>query len=252
MKPMVTGAAEVDVLSGAFAAAVGAAVLAGALRGFSGFGSALVLAPTISALYGPRTAVPVALLLELLLSVPFVPPALRLVDRRRVAILCAAALVAIPAGATLLVTVDEDALRVAICAMVLVAAAVIGLGWRYHGRPSAAATALTGGLSGLLGGSTGLSGPPVLFLFLAGREPVARMRANFMVFFGWVDVVALTALAVAGSLDADALTLAGALAVPYLLAALTGARAFEGTGETLYRRVAIGVLLAVAVVSLPW
>ena len=149
MSRMVTGAAEVEVLSGAFAAAVGAAVLAGALRGFSGFGSALVLAPTISALYGPRTAVPVALLLELLLSVPFVPPALRLVDRRRVAILCAAALVAIPAGAALLVAVDEDALRVAICAMVLVAAAVIGLGWRYHGRPSAAATAVTGGLSGL-------------------------------------------------------------------------------------------------------
>src|ERR671915_426704 len=100
-------------------------------------------------------------MLELLLSVPFVPPAVRLIDRRRVAILCAAALVAIPAGAALLVAVDEDVLR-----------------------------------------------------------------------------VALTALAVAGSLDRDALALAGALAVPYLLAALTGARAFEGTGERLYRRIA--------------
>ena len=249
---MLTGTADLELLSGAFAAAVGAAVLAGALRGFSGFGSALVLAPTLSALYGPRTAVPVALLLELLLSVPFVPPALRLVDRHRVLLLCAAALVAIPFGAWLLVAVDEDVLRIAICAMVLVAAAVIGLGWRYRGRPNPVATAATGALSGLLGGSTGLSGPPVLFLYLSGPEPVERMRASFMVFFCWVDVVALTAFAVSGSLGTEALTLAAALAAPYLLAALAGARAFEGTGETLYRRVALGVLLAVAVVSLPW
>ena len=58
-------------------------MLAGVVRGFSGFGSALILSPSLSALYGPAVAVPVALLLELVLSGPFVPPAARLVDRRR-------------------------------------------------------------------------------------------------------------------------------------------------------------------------
>jgi uncharacterized protein len=243
--------AAVDLLSGPFAAATGAALLAGGLRGFTGFGSALVLAPTLAALYGPAVAVPVALLLELMLAVPLVPPAIGLVDRRRVAVLCAAALPAIPLGTWLLVLVDERPLRIAICVLVVVAAALIGFGWRYHGRPSTAATAATGAASGLLGGSTGLSGPPVIFLFLSGTEEIARMRASFIVFFAWVDVIALTAFAVGGTLGGEALALAAALALPYLLAALAGARAFRGAGEALYRRVALGVLLAVAVVSLP-
>ena len=88
------------------------------MRGFSGFGSALILSPSLSALYGPEVAVPVALLLELVLSGPFVPPAARLVDRRRTALLCVAAAVMVPVGAYLLSVVDERALRWAICALV--------------------------------------------------------------------------------------------------------------------------------------
>jgi uncharacterized protein len=245
------GGASLDVLSAAFAAAVGAALLAGTVRGFSGFGSALILSPLLSALYGPATAVPVALLLELALSVPFVPPALRLADRARVALLCVAAAVTVPAGAWILTAVDEDALRWAICALALTAVAILGRGWRYHGRPRHAATAATGALSGLLGGSTGLSGPPVIFYELSGSAPIAHVRANFMVFFAWIDVVALTAFAVSGTLAGLPLLLAAALVAPYLAAAAAGARAFGLASETFYRRLALAVLVCVAIVSVP-
>jgi uncharacterized protein len=243
--------ASVDLFSAGFAMAVVAAVLAGGLRGFSGFGSALVLSPALSAVYGPETAVPVALLLELALAVPFVPPALRLIDRSRVALLCAAATAAIPLGAWILVAVDQDALRWAICAIVVVAVAILAFGWRYHGRPRAAVTAGTGVVSGLLSGSTGMSGPPVMFLYLSGADPAARMRASFIVYFAWVDIAALTAFAVAGALTGRALVLTLALVGPYLLAAAIGARFFGRSSEAFYRRLAIAVLLAVAVASLP-
>ena len=245
------GGTSLDVLSGAFAAAVGAALLAGAVRGFTGFGSALILSPSLAALYGPQVAVPVALLLEFALAAPFVPPAVRLVDRRRTALLCVAAAVTIPLGAYVLTAVDARALRWAICAMVLVAVAIIGSGWRYHGRPHPAATAATGALSGLLGGSTGLSGPPVIFYELSGSGPIARMRASFMVFFAWVDVVALASFAATGTLRARPLVIALALVAPYLGAAGIGARLFGRASETFYRRLALVVLAAVAVVSLP-
>src|SRR3954462_2049073 len=108
------GGASPDVLSASFAAAVGAAILAGAVRGFSGFGSALILSPSLAALYGPAVAVPVALLLEFGLAGPFVPPALKVIDRARTGVLCVAAAVTVPVGAYLLSVVDERALRWAI------------------------------------------------------------------------------------------------------------------------------------------
>jgi len=243
--------ASLDVTSAAFAVAVGAALLAGTVRGFSGFGSALILSPSLSALYGPGVAVPVALLLELALVVPFVPPALRLADRPRVALLCAAAVVTVPLGARLLSVVDEVTLRWAICVVVLVAVAILGLGWRHHGQPKPAATAATGALSGLLGGSTGLSGPPVIFYELAGSAPLPRVRANFNLFFAWIDVVALTAFAIGGTLGGESVLLAATLVLPYLVAAGAGARLFGLASETFYRRLALTVLVGVAIVSLP-
>jgi uncharacterized membrane protein YfcA len=245
------GGTTLDVLSASFAAAVGAAVLAGAVRGFSGFGSALILSPSLAALYGPAVAVPVALLLEFALAGPFVPPALALVDRRRTATLCIAAAVMVPLGAYVLSVVDATALRWAICALVLAAVAILGFGWRYHGRPHAAATAATGALSGLLGGSTGLTGPPVIFYELAGSAPIERMRASFIVFFSWVDLVALVSFAVTGTLRARPLVVTAALIVPYLAAAGLGARLFGRASETFYRRLAVAILAAVAIVSLP-
>jgi uncharacterized membrane protein YfcA len=41
-----------------FPIAIGIAALAGLVRGFSGFGSALVYMPLISAVYGPTVAAP--------------------------------------------------------------------------------------------------------------------------------------------------------------------------------------------------
>lgn len=241
----------IDLLTAGFGLAVAAAVTAGILRGFAGFGSALVLSPALSAVYGPETAVPVALLLELCLAVMFVPPALRMVDRGRVTLLCATATAGIPLGAWLLAVADAKALRWAICAIVFAAVAMLAFGRRYQGRPRATATSATGAVSGVLAGSTGLSGPPVMFLYLSGDDSAARMRATFMVYFAWVDVAALTALAVAGALDRHAMIVAAALTAPYLLAAATGARLFGCAGDLFYRRLAMAILVVVAVVSLP-
>jgi uncharacterized membrane protein YfcA len=245
------GGASLDVLSATFAAAVGAAILAGAVRGFSGFGSALILSPSLAALYGPAVAVPVALLLEFGLAGPFVPPALKVIDRARTGLLCVAAAVTVPVGAYLLSVVDERTLRWAICGLVFVAVAILAFGWRYHGRPHAAATAATGALSGLLGGSTGLTGPPVLFYELSGSAPIATMRASFIVFFSWVDLIALVSFAITGTLAARTFLIAVALLVPYLAAAGVGAKLFGRASETFYRRLAVVILALVAIVSLP-
>jgi len=238
-------------MSATFAVAAGAAMLAGLVRGFSGFGSALVLSPSLAALYGPKVAVPVALVLELALAVPLVPRAWPLIDWRRIGLLCAAATVTVPVGARLLAIVDPLALRWAICALVFVAVALLAFGWSYEGRPHASATAATGALSGLLGGSTGLSGPPVIFYELAGTRPVASVRASFIVFFSWVDVVAIVVFTVGGALTSRVL-LIGLLLTPfYLAAALVGAGLFGRASPAFYRRLAIVVLACVAVASLP-
>jgi uncharacterized protein len=157
----------------------------------------------------------------------------------------------VPLGAYLLSVVDATTLRWTISALVFAAVAILGFGWRYHGRPHDAATAATGALSGLLGGATGLTGPPVIFYELAGSAPIERMRASFIMFFAWVDAVALVSFAVTGTLAARPLVIAAVLLAPYLAAAGVGARLFGRASEAFYRRLAVAILAGVAIVSLP-
>jgi uncharacterized membrane protein YfcA len=239
-----------ELLTWRFAAAVGAALVAGAVRGFSGFGSALVLTPSLSALYGPATAVPISLLMELALAVPFVPPAARLVDWRRIGALSLAALAAVPAGAWILLSVDARPMRWAISAIVLLFVALLAFGWRYAGRPNLLATVATGAASGVLNGATGMAGPPIIFYYLSGPDPAGRVRASFIVFFAWVDVLAILSFWYGSALTAAVVATAVALALPYLAAAWAGARLFRKADEGVYRRVALAILTAIAVVSL--
>ena len=56
------------------------------VRGFAGFGAAMVMTPIFSAIYGPAVGVALCLLLEIVVAVPVVPGVVRLVDWRRIEI----------------------------------------------------------------------------------------------------------------------------------------------------------------------
>jgi uncharacterized membrane protein YfcA len=239
-----------DLVNWRFAVAVIAALIAGAVRGFSGFGSALVLTPSLSALYGPATAVPISLLMELALAVPFVPAAARLVDWQRIGALSLAALATVPVGAWILLSVDPQPMRWAISAIVLLFVAILAFGWRYAGRPNLLATLVAGASSGVLNGATGMAGPPIIFYYLSGPDSAGRARASFIVFFAWVDVLAIMSFWFGSALTIEILGTAVALAVPYLAAAWAGARLFRKADENSYRRVALLILTAIAVMSL--
>jgi uncharacterized membrane protein YfcA len=232
------------------AVGIGAALVAGLVRGFSGFGSAMILTPALSALYGPAIAVPIGLALELLVTVPLLPGSVRLVEWRRIGILCLAAFAAVPLGVWLLLNLPPVVMRVAISAVILGFVAILAFGWRYHGRPSIVATLATGAASGVLNGASGMAGPPVVFYYLSGSAPAPEVRASLIVYFALVDAVSVAVLAVSGTMDAMTLLRALWLTPVFLAAAWLGARAFRHAGEAFYRRMALIVLAAIAVASL--
>ena len=233
------------------AVGIGAALIAGLVRGFSGFGSAMILTPALSALYGPAIAVPIALALELLVTVPLLPGSFRLVEWRRIGVLCLAAIAGVPLGAWLLVALPPAIMRIAISAVILGFVVILAFGFRYRGRPSVVATLATGAASGVLNGASSMAGPPVVFYYLSGGAAAPEVRASFIVYFALVDAVAVAALTISGTLNAMTLYRALWLTPVFLAAAWAGTRAFRHASETFYRRVAFIVLTAIALASLP-
>lgn len=231
-------------------AAIAATAVAGLMRGYSGFGTAVLLAPTYSVFWGPRVGVPVMLLMELVVSMQLVPKVLGEANRKVILPIGAAACLATPLGAFVLITADQDALRRFIGGFVLVFGLLLMSGWRYHGSRPLPVNLLVGTVAGLLKGATGMSGPPVILYLLAGPEAVKQHRANLILFFGSIAVISVIPPALGGLIGWPVLAKMLVLLPVLMLCVPIGARLFHVLPERWYRRAALGLLVSTGLIAL--
>jgi uncharacterized membrane protein YfcA len=234
-----------------FVAAVAIGVLAGLVRGFAGFGSALIYIPLISAVYEPRIAAATMLLIDFSGSTPFSIREIWRCDWREVIPVLLSAAVAIPVGALALILVDPVVLRWVISAMVIVLLAVLVSGWRYHGKPTLPVMVAVGASSGLGSGAVQIAGPPVIIFWLSGRQNAATVRANLMVFFLAMNVVGIVTYATQGLITRDVVLLSLCLGLPFIAAMWAGVRYFHAASEATFRWIAYAIVALSALVSLP-
>ena len=234
-----------------FAYALGIATLAGLVRGFSGFGSALIYMPLISAIYSPAIAAPTILLIDTLCGLPFAIHAWPQANRREVLPVAVGGVVGVPLGVLALVYVSPLSLRWFIAGLVLIAVAVLAAGWRYHGKPTVPAALGVGALSGFGAGAVQIGAPPLLVFWLGGKNSAATVRANIMVYFILQGTLSMLLYLYSGLFDAQTTVLSLMFGVPFALAMFAGAYWFHGSSDALYRRVAYLIIGFAGLASLP-
>jgi uncharacterized membrane protein YfcA len=234
-----------------FAAAIGIAALSGLVRGFSGFGSALIYMPLIAAVYGPRLAAPTLLLIDTICALPFALHAMPQCNWREVTPVTIGGAVTLPFGALALLLVDPLSLRWFIAGLVLVALVTLAAGWRYHGRPTLAASLGVGALAGFGGGAVQIGVPPLLVFWLGGNNNAVTVRANIMVYFIMQGALSMVIYFFSGLFSAQAIMLSLLLGLPFAITMAGGALWFHGASDALYRRAAYLIIALAALVSLP-
>jgi len=235
-----------------FALAVAIALLSGIVRGFSGFGAALIYIPLMSAVYEPRVAVVSLLMIDVVASAPYTVREFRRCDWSQVLPVWIMSAVAVPLGTWTLLVVDPVVLRWGMSVLVVVLLAILVSGWRYHGRPHVAATAGVGLFAGFSAGAVGIAGPPVIIYWLgSSATSAATVRANLMVLFTLLGATLAVSYGSQGLFTTELVALALLLGVVYLVAIGVGAWTFKGAADALYRRVAYGIVALAALLSLP-
>lgn len=239
-----------QLLSLEFAIAAAATVIAGLMRGFTGFGSSMLLAPTFSILFGPFQGITMITTMEVLISVQLVPRALKGVEWRFVGPMALAAVLAMPLGNWILRLADQELLIRAMGGVVLVITILVLAGWGYRGPKTLVPTLAVGALSGWLTGATGMGGPPVLLYVLLGNDRADTNRSNLIIFFTFLGLVLFTLMIVTGLATAAAFVAALALLPVFVGLTWAGQRLFDRSSERLYRLVALLFLCAVGVYAL--
>lgn len=234
-----------------FIAAVVVTLISGLVRGFSGFGSALIYIPLIAAIYEPRIAVVTLLVTDTIASAPYSIAQTRHCNWREVAPVTLAAFATIPLGVMALQYLDPLVLRWCIAILVIVLLAVLASGWRYHGKPHLSASLGVGLFSGVSTGAVQIAGPAAIIYWLGGPSSAAVIRANLMVYFMLLAIASFVIYFFRGLFTADVLLMSVLLAPIFIVSMTVGAWMFKGASDHAYRRAAYIIIALSAVVSLP-
>ena len=234
-----------------FWAALAIAVLAGVVRGFSGFGSALIYIPLVAAVYSPPVAAVTLLLIDSFGAAPFSVRSFAHCSWREILPIYIAAAIAVPFGTMSLLILDPTFLRWCIAVVILLLLSVLVSGWRYHGRPRLPLTAAIGLFSGFGGGAAQIAGPAVIIYWLGTEKNAAIVRANLLVYFLLLDLTLCVSYFVQGLFTPELVALALLLGVPFFIATAVGATLFHGSSDLLYRSIAYAIIAASALISLP-
>lgn len=223
------------------------ALVGGLVRGTTGFGAAMVMTPALALLVGPKTAVPVTLLLETFAASSMLPAAAAIARWRVIAPISLAALLTVPLGGLLLADADPTTLRRLIAVTVIVFSTALLSGRRYHGAHRVSTSVGLGALSGAMLGATSIGAPPVIIYLLSGPDVASVTRANLTLYVVVISSAGLVMLAASGLIGWETLRLAAWLAIPFVLGVTAGSRLFSRFSDARFRQVTMAFMLIVAV-----
>ena len=228
------------------------ALLAGIVRGFSGFGTAMISLPFAAQVVPPLWAILTLMAMDIVGPIPLVKPALKDAQRRDLLLLLGGAACMLPVGLALLSTISPETYRYIVSSISLVLLVCLVFGLRYNGQMHPPLVAGIGALSGFSGGLGGVPGPPVILFYMASTLPVRVVRANMLLFLFFGDFLIIGIVGLRGELVLAPLVIGLLMAVPNGIGNLIGAAIFNPDKAGLYKSVAYIVIGASAIMGLPF
>ena len=236
-------------LDGRLMVAIAAVLVGGFLRGFVGFGAALVIVPVLSLAYGPLVAIPALTVIGIPTLVQLLPDAIRHSERRIVVPMSAAILLSAPLGTWVLVSVAPALMKMVISGLVIGLVGMLARGWKLDGDVSRPVLVLAGVAGGLVQGAAGVGGPPVVAIALSRPGSPTEQRGNVLALMTAISLASLAPLSFFGLFTREAVVIGLVLLPVYGAAILIGSRYFSGGGKRHFRHAAIGLLLVIGLAT---
>lgn len=224
-------------------------LLAALVQSSVGFGYALITVPVLLLILDAKTVVLVALMTSAVLNILIVTTTWRKISGRIVLPLIAASSLGTIPGAYLLKVVDAGVLKLWVGAVVFVTALIMLTGKKLQFRNGRLAQLMAGFGSGILGSSTGMSGPPVVLCLVDQGHRKDVFRASLAAFFLLNNLISLAMHARTGSLTWEIARLGLSLVPAQVIGFAVGLQLLPRLKEGIFRRVVVGIVMVSGFIS---
>ena len=224
--------------------------IAAIIRGFSGFGLALVSVPLLSMIMPPVSFVPLIFGMQIIAVFLGLKRTLQDVQWNQIVPLVPGGFLGTWVGLLLLYRINPEFLGIIIAVAVVLVAASLLKGLRFSRHFSKLETAIIGMLAGILNGAASLPGPPVILAQLVMPNTNKMVRSNLIIFFTILSLLGLTSIVAGGKLNETHVYLI-ATSTPFLiLGTWLGERLFYNPVMfPYYRRISTYLLLTIGIIK---
>lgn len=213
------------------------------LQTITGFGYALAAAPLLALFMDPKDAIMLVLATGLITKLMLLIGAKIQGQFSDIAPLFLASLVGVLPGAYIITFISSDALKAVIGVTLLVTTCAMSANCSVKVTRPHLVQNIIGMISGFLGATTSLSGPPVVLYYLNEKTEKDRIRANLTRYFLLGNLATLILSYFFGTFRPSTLLLPIAISLPALAFGVwLGEKLFSRIQPRLFRRLAIGII----------
>ncbi|MFC1931348.1 sulfite exporter TauE/SafE family protein [Chloroflexota bacterium] len=241
---------NLEIFSTTWILAFCAVILASFVRGLSGFGFALILAPLLLIIMDPVTVIVITLFLGFFSNVFIVIRSVKSIDLRRIFPMSISGLLGIPIGAWIISIIAQSVLKITIGTVIIAFAVSLAFRVSKKIRRERIGGSIAGFLSGIFMTSTSLGGPPVI-LFMHGQGwPKQVIHPSLAAYFLWIGTFSLIALGVSNQMHTGTLIAAASLLPAVIIGVVIGMRIFYRTNQDLFRKVTLAIVIIAGVLAI--
>ena len=229
--------------------AIGVSLLAGVVRGFTGFGGPAIMVLALTQFYTPVSVLALVLLVDYAANFQLAIGAIRHTRWRSVAPLAIGSIISLPLGIYALQVVDPLMMKRSIALVTGVCVCVMLCNWRYKREAGLAIASVVGLFGGVAVGATFIALPVMIFIF-AGPSNATEARANAITWGLIVGAGLSVAYVWRDLVKFDDLWQVVLITLFYMGGAFIGARAFKKASEKLFRRVVLLSMLGLSIIGI--
>jgi len=223
---------------------------AGLITGITAFGFALVAIPLLILFFDPKVAVPIVTISSTLTGMYLFFELRNMMQVKKIIPLIIGGIIGLPFGVYILAVLDKDILKISVGALITVFAFLLALGIKREIKSEKYASVLVGMLSGLLKGSTSLSGPPLVLFFINQDQEKEVFRANLTGYFMIMGTLAVIALAIGKLVSLNVLEYSAWLVVPTIFGTWFGSKICPRVNPVLFRTLSLAVVIIAGILSI--